>query len=149
MTIKERNNTNKIKTVSLFSGAGGLDIGAIMAGAHIIFANDMMKEACMSYSTNIGDHIVNGDINSVMDRLDGIENVDMVIGGPPCQGFSVAGKMDVNDKRSQLIWSYVKVISKVKPKAFIMENVKALGLLEKWKPIREKLLSELRHLGYS
>ena len=84
-----------------------------------------------------------------MDRLDGIENVDMVIGGPPCQGFSVAGKMDVNDKRSQLIWSYVKVISKVKPKAFIMENVKALGLLEKWKPIREKLLSELRHLGYS
>lgn len=51
--------------------------------------------------------------------------------------FSVAGKMDVNDKRSQLIWSYVKVISKVKPKAFIMENVKALGLLEKWKPIRE------------
>lgn len=87
MTIKERNNTNKIKTVSLFSGAGGLDIGAIMAGAHIIFANDMMKEACMSYSTNIGDHIVNGDINSVMDRLDGIENVDMVIGGPPCQGF--------------------------------------------------------------
>ena len=149
MTIKERNNTNKVKTVSLFSGAGGLDIGAIMAGAHIIFANDMMKEACMSYSTNIGDHIVNGDINSVMDRLDGIENVDMVIGGPPCQGFSVAGKMDVNDKRSQLIWSYVKVISKVKPKAFIMENVKALGLLEKWKPIREKLLSELRHLGYS
>lgn len=62
----------------------------------------MMKEACMSYSINIGDHIVNGDINFVMDRLDGIENVDMVIGGPPCQGFSVAGKMDVNDKRSQL-----------------------------------------------
>jgi len=49
MTIKERNNTNKIKTISLFSGAGGLDIGAIMAGAHIVFANDMMKEACMSY----------------------------------------------------------------------------------------------------
>ena len=77
MTIKERNNTNKIKTISLFSGAGGLDIGAIMAGAHIVFANDMMKEACMSYSTNIGSHIINGDINSVMNRLDGIEDVDM------------------------------------------------------------------------
>lgn len=47
----------------------------------------MMKEACMSYSTNIGSHIINGDINSVMNRLDGIEDVDMVIGGPPCQGF--------------------------------------------------------------
>lgn len=57
--------------------------------------------------------------------------------------------MDVNDKRSQLIWSYVKVVSKVKPKAFIMENVKALGLLDKWKPIREKLLLEFRNLGYS
>ena len=149
MTIKERNNINTIKTISLFSGAGGLDIGAIMAGAHIVFANDVMKEACMSYATNIGSHIVNGDINSVMHQLDGIENVDMVIGGPPCQGFSVAGKMDVNDKRSQLIWSFVKVISMVRPKAFIMENVKALGLLEKWKPIRDKLLSELRDLGYS
>ena len=149
MTIKERNNINTIKTISLFSGAGGLDIGAIMAGAHIVFANDVMKEACMSYATNIGSHIINGDINSVMHQLDGIENVDMVIGGPPCQGFSVAGKMDVNDKRSQLIWSFVKVISMVRPKAFIMENVKALGLLEKWKPIRDKLLSELRDLGYS
>ncbi len=149
MTIRERNNSNRIRTVSLFSGAGGMDIGAIMAGAHIIFANDKMKEACMSYSTNIGDHIINGDINSVMDRLDEIENVDIVIGGPPCQGFSVAGKMDANDERSQLIWSYVNAISKVKPKAFIMENVKALGQLQKWKPVRERLLSQLRNLGYS
>lgn len=149
MNIKELNSANDIKTLSLFSGAGGLDIGAIMAGAHVIFANDMMKEACMSYKENIGDHIVQGDINAIMHNLDSFRNVDLVIGGPPCQGFSVAGKMDVNDKRSQLIWSYVNVISIVKPKAFIMENVKALGILEKWKPIREKLLEKLRSMGYS
>lgn len=149
MTIKERNINNTIKTVSLFSGAGGLDIGSIMAGAHIVFSNDVMKEACQTYAANIGDHIVQGNINDMMDEIQKLNDVDMVIGGPPCQGFSVAGKMDVNDKRSQLIWSYAKVVSLVRPRAFIMENVKALGLLEKWRPIREKLLKELRELGYS
>lgn len=149
MTIKEQNSSNSIRTISLFSGAGGLDIGAIMAGANIVFANDMMKEACSSYAANIGNHIVLGDINSLLENLKEYSDVDMIIGGPPCQGFSVAGKMDANDERSQLIWSFVKVVSIVKPKAFIMENVKALGLLEKWKPVRERLLSKLRNLGYS
>lgn len=149
MTIKELNKSNKIKTVSLFSGTDGLDIGAILAGANIVFANDMMEEACLSYKANIGDHIVNGDLNTLFDNIKEFQGADMVIGGPPCQGFSIAGKMDVYDKRSQLIWSYVKVISIVQPKAFIMENVKALGVLEKWKPIREKLLTILRSLGYS
>lgn len=149
MKLKEQNTSNDIKTISLFSGAGGLDIGAIMAGAYIILANDIMKEACLSYTKNIGNHIVTDDINSLMNEFESYRDIDMVIGGPPCQGFSIAGKMDVNDQRSQLIWSYVKVISIVKPKAFIMENVKALGILEKWRPIREKLLLELRSLGYS
>lgn len=149
MTLKEINEHNTVKTVSLFSGAGGLDIGAIKAGAHIVFANDMMKEACMSYRKNIGEHIVQGNINEILEDFPTIDDADLLIGGPPCQGFSVAGKMDVNDKRSQLIWSYLKAVSIVKPKAFVMENVKALGALEKWKPIREKLLSEMRALGYS
>lgn len=54
---------NDIRTVSVFSGAGGLDIGAIAAGARVIWANDKMKEACETYRVNIGDHIVCGDIN--------------------------------------------------------------------------------------
>lgn len=149
MKIKELNKKNKIKTISLFSGAGGLDIGAIISGAHIVLANDVMKDACMSYRVNIGEHIIEGDINNHLEEIKTVENVDLVIGGPPCQGFSVAGKMDSNDKRSQLIWSYGNVISLANPRAFIMENVKALGLLEKWKPIREKLLGQLRRLGYS
>lgn len=149
MRLSELNKTNKVRTISLFSGAGGLDIGAIRAGAHIIFANDMMKEACMSYRTNIGDHIVQGDINSLIEELAGYEDVDLVIGGPPCQGFSVAGKMDLDDPRSKLIWSYANVIEKVRPRAFIMENVKALGEIDKWKEIRTSLLQRFRKLGYS
>ena len=147
MTLKEQNHNNDIKTISLFSGAGGLDIGAIKAGAHVVFANDMMKEACLTYKENIGDHIVQGDINTLFDKIEKVDNPDLVIGGPPCQGFSVAGKMDANDKRSQLIWSYAKVIASTRPRAFIMENVKALGTLKKWEKVRESLLAELRSLG--
>ena len=143
------NDNNDIKTVSLFSGAGGLDIGAIKAGARVVFANDIMKEAAMSYRANIGDHIVLGDLNTLYDQIAEIDNVDLVIGGPPCQGFSVAGKMDISDPRSKLVWSYAKVVELTRPRAFIMENVKALGKLEKWAHIREKLLQTFRSFGYA
>ena len=138
-----------IRTVSVFSGAGGLDIGAIQAGANVIWANDVMKEACQTYRVNIGDHIVCGDINEKMKDLDGLSNIALLIGGPPCQGFSVAGKMDANDKRSQLIWSYLSVLAMLKPRAFVMENVKALGTLQKWEATRNLLIQSMRDLGYS
>lgn len=147
--LKDKLTSNTIQTISLFSGAGGLDIGAIYAGAHIIWANDMNKEACESYALNIGDHIHQGDINTFISSLSEFNNVDLVIGGPPCQGFSVAGKMDANDERNQLIWSYAKVIDIVQPKAFIMENVKALATLERWLSVRSALLNKFQDLGYS
>lgn len=147
--IKEQLSSNSIRTISLFSGAGGLDIGAIYAGAQIIWANDLKKEACESYALNIGDHIHHGDINAYIRSLSKYKNVDLVIGGPPCQGFSVAGKMDENDERSKLIWSYAQVIEEVQPKAFIMENVKALAVLERWSSIRTSLMNRFFQLGYS
>ena len=148
--IKEALASNTITTISLFSGAGGLDIGAIYAGAKIIWANDMKKEAVASYKKNIGEHIHYGDINDFIPSLENYRGkVDLVIGGPPCQGFSVAGKMDENDERSKLIWSYARVIETVRPKAFIMENVKALGVLERWSSIRTALMEKFIQLGYS
>lgn len=150
MKLKEMLRNNQINTLSLFSGAGGLDIGAIQAGAKIVWANDMNKDVCDSYSNNIGSHIHEGDINVLIPTLAKYKgNVELVIGGPPCQGFSVAGKMDESDERSKLIWSYVKVIEQVSPKAFIMENVKALGTLERWRSLRLDLLKKMRYLGYS
>ena len=139
----------RVRTVSLFSGAGGLDFGAIMAGAEIVWANDMMKEACETYKANIGLHIVQGDLNEHIEDIKNLSNVDLVIGGPPCQGFSVAGKMDADDERSKLIWKYVDVVSLLKPRAFVMENVKALGEIARWKDVRNKLLSRFKELGYS
>lgn len=142
-------NQKDIRTVSVFSGAGGLDIGAIEAGAHVVWANDMMREACQTYRTNIGAHIVCGDINEKMKELESFTDISLVIGGPPCQGFSVAGKMDANDKRSQLIWSYLSVLEMLKPRAFVMENVKALGTLKRWKGTLNLLIRSMRKIGYS
>ena len=141
---------NKALTaVSLFTGAGGMDIGFERAGLNIVFANEMMSEAAQTYNANHPDGImVNDDIHNQIDTIDRFEGVDMVFGGPPCQGFSVAGKMDPDDERSKLIFTFLDVVEKVKPRAFVMENVKALGVLEKWEPIRKKYLDRASKLGY-
>lgn len=147
--LRDKLSKNSIRTVSLFSGAGGLDIGAIYAGAKIIWANDMNKDACDSYALNIGNHIQQGDLNGFLPSLSELSDIDLVIGGPPCQGFSVAGKMDAGDERSQLVWSYARVIEMLRPKAFVMENVKALATLTRWNPVRVSLMDKFQDLGYS
>lgn len=140
----------EITAVSLFTGAGGMDIGFEKAGVKTVFANELMKEAAETYNANHpGNVMVNDDINNVIDLLEEFEGVDFVFGGPPCQGFSVAGKMDPDDERSKLIFTFLDVVEKVQPKAFIMENVKALGILEKWEPIRKKYLERAQRLGYN
>lgn len=138
------------KVVSLFSGAGGLDIGFQKAGFDILWANDYDKDACESYKNNIGKHIRCGDIAAFEDELAHLNSpIDLLIGGPPCQGFSVAGKMNPEDPRSKHVWTYVRVLRMLMPKMFIMENVKALGTLEKWEPLRNQLLGKMRKLGYA
>ena len=88
-------------------------------------------------------------VNNVLNTLDRFQGADLVFGGPPCQGFSVAGKMNPDDERSKLIFTFLDVVEKVRPKAFVMENVKALGVLEKWKPVRMKYLERVQALGYN
>lgn len=139
-----------MKAISLFSGAGGLDLGFKKAGFDILWANDFDKNACETYKNNIGDHIHCGDIDVLKTQLIKFENsIDVVFGGPPCQGFSVAGKMNPEDPRSKLIWSFAEIVEQINPRAFVMENVKALGELSKWEPLRVKLLERLRNAGYS
>ncbi len=112
---------NKIKVIGLFSGCGGLDLGFKQAGYDLIWANDILKDACDTYRLNIGDHIVNEDITKI--DLNTIPNADIIIGGPPCQGFSGIGKRDPNDNRSALVYSYLDVVNYVQPKIFLFENV--------------------------
>jgi DNA (cytosine-5)-methyltransferase 1 len=139
-----------MKAISLFSGAGGLDVGFKKAGFDILWANDFDKNACETYKKNIGNHIHCGDIAVLKEQLYQYTNeIDVVFGGPPCQGFSVAGKMNPDDPRSEHIWNFAKVVDIVNPKAFVMENVKALGALSKWEPIRTELLKHFRDSGYA
>ncbi len=141
---------DKITAVSLFTGAGGMDIGFENAGITVLCANELNKDACDTYAANHPDvKLIRGDLTEHMDDLTAFAGVDLVFGGPPCQGFSVAGKMDPNDERSQLIWRFLDVVELLRPKAFVMENVKALAALEKWGPVRQRYMQRVSELGYS
>ena len=90
-----------MKIVSLFSGAGGLDLGIVKADNEVIWANDIDEDAVCTYRANIGNHIVKEDICKI--DINNIPNCDVVIGGFPCQGFSVANlRRAVDDERNAL-----------------------------------------------
>lgn len=145
---QSRGLQEELSAVSLFSGAGGMDVGFRRAGFQILWANDFDKAAVETYRRNIGGHIVHGDVNDYIDMLQAYRGVDCLFGGPPCQGFSVAGKMALDDPRSQLVKSYMRAVEVVRPRAFVMENVKALGTLSKFKQVRDELRSYANRLGY-
>ncbi|MCI0920549.1 DNA cytosine methyltransferase [Sphingobacterium rhinopitheci] len=139
---------NKFKVVGLFSGCGGLDLGFKQAGYEIIWANDILKDACDTYKLNIGDHIVNEDITKI--DLDLIPNADIIIGGPPCQGFSGIGKRDPNDNRSTLVYSYLNVVNKVRPKIFLFENVTGIksSKASDGSKVIDNLIKAFEDIGY-
>lgn len=115
-----------MKILSLFSGAGGLDLGLIQAGHEIIWANDIDKDAVASYSKNIGNHITHSDIKDVC--LEDMPNdADVVVGGFPCQGFSQANlRRSIDDERNELYKFFYETIKAKQPQFFIAENVKGI-----------------------
>ena len=136
---------DKPKVISLFSGAGGMDIGFINSGFQIIWANDFFQEAVSSYRKNIGKHIVYGDITKIASS-DIPDDPDVIIGGFPCQGFSVANtRRNMEDKRNFLYKEMLRVISDKKPKFFVAENVKGLLSMEKGK-VFEMIKSDFENL---
>lgn len=141
-----------IKAISLFSGAGGLDVGFENAGYEVVFANEFDRDAAAAWRANRPDNasaMVEGDIWEHLDDLRPFAGkVDIVFGGPPCQGFSVAGKMDPNDPRSSLVWAFMDAVEIVRPKAFVIENVKALASLTKFEGVRRGIIEKANELGY-
>lgn len=132
--------------VSLFSGAGGLDLGMVQAGNHIIWANDIDADAVATYRKNIGNHIVKADIRDI--NMADIPSCDVVIGGFPCQGFSMANlHRSVDDERNVLYRFFCQVVKEKKPKYFIAENVKGILSLGKGEVIK-MILNNFAGLGY-
>lgn len=131
--------------LSVYSGAGGMDLGFWWAGIRPVWANDFFEDATKSYAANIEPHVHAGDILSA--PLPDVK-VDLVIGGPPCQGFSTAGKMDPDDPRSQHVFTFMDIVEKYDPRAFVMENVKNLANNPKFDLVRKRLFERAEAMGY-
>lgn len=118
--IKHKNY--KYKTISLFAGIGGFDLGFSNAGFDMIWANDFDKYCVQTFKENISDNIVLGDIN---EHLDDIPEHDVLVGGFPCQPFSTLGKLKgFDDDRGTLFFTIKEIIKKHDTKVVVLENVK-------------------------
>ena len=147
----------KYKIVDLFAGCGGLSCGLEQAGFTPWFVNEIVETFCNTYKRNHNlddSHYFIGDINDLNHNLDDykeyLEDIVLVCGGPPCQGFSMANRQRIlDDPRNQLYKAYLYFLSQVRPKFFIMENVK--GMSKKINEIKEdftKYLGEEYQFDY-
>lgn len=117
---------NGLKVASLFAGIGGICYGFKQAGAQIVWANEIDKDACKTYRHNFGDkYLVEGDIKEVDPNT--IPDIDILNGGFPCQAFSVAGyRKGFDDERGNLFFEITRILEVKKPRAILLENVKNL-----------------------
>jgi len=136
--------TNTLNVIDLFCGCGGMSKGLTDAGLNVIAGIDIWDKAVESYNKNYEHKAYCEDLTKLppekFNELYNKENknIDILVGGPPCQSFSIAGKRDKNDPRNALFMEYVKYLDYFKPKAFIMENV--IGMLSKKTANGEKVI---------
>lgn len=119
-----------MKLISLFSGAGGLDLGFHKAGFETIVANEYDTKICPTFKANFKHtRLIEGDIRNIVSE-DLPDNIDGVIGGPPCQSWSEAGSLKgIEDDRGKLFYEYIRILRDKQPRFFVAENVS--GMLAK------------------
>jgi DNA (cytosine-5)-methyltransferase 1 len=144
-TPKNGELNNPFSIVSLFSGCGGMDLGFYKEGFKILWANDIDPVACETYKRNIGDHIVAADITKI--DYDIIPKCDVLLGGFPCQDFSVIWQRGgITTERGNLYRNFVDLVHLKNPKVFIAENVKGLLSANKGKAI-EQIVNDFSKTG--
>ena len=153
-----KTNPNHYRIVSLFAGCGGLDLGFLggfdflgkrfkRTAFDIVWANEWNPAACKTYVRNLGQHVVCGDIKNAIKYIP--ENVDMIMGGFPCQDISINGKMlGIKGKRSSLYRYIVEAVKRCRPKVFLAENVGSL-LLKQNEYSFKKILADFKALDYN
>ena len=127
------NDSIHYKAVSLFAGAGGCSLGFQQYGVEILAAFDICKEAVETYNYNFLskkcqiEDLASCDFNIIREKL-GLKKgeLDIVIGGPPCQGFTTAGRRSEDDARNRLLANYVSALKEFYPRWFMMENVEGI-----------------------
>lgn len=141
-----------MRILSLFSGCGGLDKGFVDAGYEVVWANDFDKYAVQTYQANFGDHIVLGDINKI--EINDLPAFDMLIGGFPCQPFSMMGEeRGFEDARGTLFFRIAEILKykieqNEKPRVVVLENVRSLKTHNKGKTFKTILSILENDLGY-
>jgi DNA (cytosine-5)-methyltransferase 1 len=142
-----------LNVASFFSGGGGLDIGFHEAGYNIVFASDIMPQAEKTFNRNFFKiPFIQKDINlftekEILELVNG-QKIDVVIGGPPCQGFSNMGNKNSADPRNYLFKSYSNVIKWLNPTSFIFENVKGFQTMFEGR-FFEKVINDFLSIGYN
>jgi DNA (cytosine-5)-methyltransferase 1 len=142
-----------VKVVDLFSGAGGLTTGFHGDNFKILFGVEHDKFAAQTYSANFQHPMLNKDIRELdADALRAEHGqADIVIGGPPCQGFSMAGKRDTKDPRNSLFMDYLRFVKAFEPKYFVMENVPGILTMKTadGEPVVNIIQNEVKSIGYN
>lgn len=131
--------------VSLFSGAGGLDLGFEKQGFKTVWANDIDEDACETHKAWSNAEVVCGDIGKI--GFDAVPKTNIIVGGFPCQGFSLAGPRKIDDKRNTLYRYFVKLLELNQPYAFVAENVKGILTLGDG-TIIEAIIEDFSDKGY-
>lgn len=143
----------KYKVIDLFCGCGGLSYGFIEAGYDVVLGIDCCKDAIKTFTYNhknskglVADLFVETpeDIN----KKERVDDIDLIIGGPPCQGFSIAGKRIVDDERNKLYKAFVDFVKFHNPNVFLMENVPNIISMNKG-IVKDSIISDFENLGYT
>jgi DNA (cytosine-5)-methyltransferase 1 len=150
MTVSHVKSYN---VIDLFSGCGGLSCGFLMAGYKVLLGIDSDEAALKTFKFNHPNaEIFSADINTIgkKDILEKVKSVeiDVVIGGPPCQGFSLSGPRRFDDPRNKLYLSFMRIVGELKPKAFLIENVPGIMSLYGGE-VKEQIIKRFSDFGYS
>lgn len=141
----EMTNDNP-KLISLFAGAGGLDLGFERAGFDVLAANEFDCHIYDTYRANHSARLIEGDIRKI--DSDEFPDCDGIIGGPPCQSWSAGGaKRGIEDPRGQLFYHYIRILKDKQPKFFLAENVKGMMAKRHTQAVQD-ILAEFDDAGY-
>jgi len=151
--------TQKVQTphqptvLDLFCGCGGLSLGFIQAGYNVIAGLDVWQDALDTFAFNHPDsQVIHTDLFKIspleISEKIKTKSIDVIIGGPPCQGFSIAGKRMIEDERNQLYKAFVDFVAFYQPKAFVMENVPNIISMGKG-AIKDQIIQDFEALGYT
>lgn len=140
--------------LDLFCGAGGMSQGFKHAGFSTVMGVDFDQSACMTYKVNnpevevLCEDLTKSDVKNYIINRAKEQKVDLICGGPPCQGFSMAGKRFIDDPRNQLFKEYLHLVENIKPKVFVFENVEGLLTFQNGE-IYKQILDEFSKIGYN